>query len=561
MATYTKTCSNNSSYTLRLELSESDVNVSNNTSVITYSMYLDSTGTRFEDWDVTYTLYIGNEVSINTTKNMSMPSTRKQPLLLTSGSKTITHNSDGKKSLSVSCSVSTKTTQSYLPGSASISGQTFTLTTIARKSTLVTKNGRITASIATASTLQVNRQSFSFTHTIKYSLGSVSKTIVTKSSTTSLSWTPPISLYAQMVGKSSEYGTITIETFNGATSLGVNSYPLLMGVYNSVVYNPPSISGLTYQRGSGNSDSTWKSNPNGSDVRISYTATITSGISGNKTASSVKMDDISRYSSTNETSGIKKIYVQDIGITETHSVVVSMSDTIGATSRWTLTISTISVPFDINVDLPGAAYGKVAEKSEALELATNWDLITGKNVFMGGNNITDIEKDIYFQTTEGASKPHNVKIYGGNGGSGTAWGVYDVQNKCSVILYNDAAGTLKLLGSTLADHVVERGTSNGWHYEKWYSGVIKAWRQTTSSNLGATQDGGVNGWYYRIYTTPLPSGMFKTITSAMCNCKWGDGISFASARNVTTTSFEAVYLSNQNGGAGTFWHEVIGTWK
>ena len=111
------------------------------------------------------------------------------------------------------------------------------------------------------------------------------------------------------------------------------------------------------------------------------------------------------------------------------------------------------------------------------------------------------------------------------------------------------------------DYVVERGTSSGWHYEKWNSGVVKAWRQTTSSNLGASQDGGVNGWYYRIYTINLPSGMFKTITSAMCNCKWGSGISFASARNVTTSSFEAVYLSNQNGGAGTFWHEVIGTWK
>ena len=114
---------------------------------------------------------------------------------------------------------------------------------------------------------------------------------------------------------------------------------------------------------------------------------------------------------------------------------------------------------------------------------------------------------------------------------------------------------------TPKDYVVERGTSSSWHYEKWNSGVVKAWKQTTSSNLGVAQDGGVNGWYYRIYTIALPSGMFKTITSAMCNCHWGTGISFASARNVTTTSFEAVYLSNQNGGAGTFWHEVIGTWK
>ena len=42
MATYTKVCSNNSNYTLRLELSESNVDIVSNTSVINYWLYLDS---------------------------------------------------------------------------------------------------------------------------------------------------------------------------------------------------------------------------------------------------------------------------------------------------------------------------------------------------------------------------------------------------------------------------------------------------------------------------------------------------------------------------------------
>lgn len=112
-----------------------------------------------------------------------------------------------------------------------------------------------------------------------------------------------------------------------------------------------------------------------------------------------------------------------------------------------------------------------------------------------------------------------------------------------------------------ADFVVEQGVSSNWHYQKWNSGIIKAWRKTTSSNLGAVQDGGVNGWYYRLYTVSIPNGLLKTVTSAMCNCKWGTGLSFASAQEVTTTAFKAAYFSNQNGGAGTFYHEVTGTWK
>lgn len=108
------------------------------------------------------------------------------------------------------------------------------------------------------------------------------------------------------------------------------------------------------------------------------------------------------------------------------------------------------------------------------------------------------------------------------------------------------------------DYVVGRGTSSSWHYEKWNSGKLELWRQTTSSNLGTT--GQVNGWYYRAYTVALPSGLLKTIQDVQCNCVWGTGVSFASG-SADTANFKAIYFSNQNGGAGTFWHRITGTWK
>ena len=108
------------------------------------------------------------------------------------------------------------------------------------------------------------------------------------------------------------------------------------------------------------------------------------------------------------------------------------------------------------------------------------------------------------------------------------------------------------------DYVVERGTSSSWHYEKWNSGKLELWRQTTSSNMGTT--GQINGWYYRAYTVALPSGLLKTIQDVQCNCVWGTGVSFASC-SADTANFKAIYFSNQNGGAGTFWHRITGTWK
>ena len=111
---------------------------------------------------------------------------------------------------------------------------------------------------------------------------------------------------------------------------------------------------------------------------------------------------------------------------------------------------------------------------------------------------------------------------------------------------------------TPADYVVERGTSSSWHYEKWNSGKLELWRQTTSSNMGTT--GQVGGWYYRAYTIALPSNLLKKIQDVQCNCVWGTGVSFASG-SADTANFKAIYFSNQNGGAGTFWHRITGTWK
>lgn len=90
-------------------------------------------------------------------------------------------------------------------------------------------------------------------------------------------------------------------------------------------------------------------------------------------------------------------------------------------------------------------------------------------VYMGGYKKSDTEKDIYFQTTEGAANPHNVAIYGGNGESKAAWGVYDSKNGRGVIRYDDAAGTLTLLGFTPANITV--GASGS--YLKNFSGTAK----------------------------------------------------------------------------------------
>lgn len=145
------------------------------------------------------------------------------------------------------------------------------------------------------------------------------------------------------------------------------------------------------------------------------------------------------------------------------------TDSLGNTASYEATIPTEKVAFHLKAGGDGAAFGKAAEKSKALELAADWNLHVGRFIYMGGSKATNAEKDIYFQTMDGAANPHNTAIYGGNGESAAAWGVYDAQNKRSVIRYDDAAGTLQLLGFTPAGITISASGS----YLKNFSGTAK----------------------------------------------------------------------------------------
>lgn len=113
------------------------------------------------------------------------------------------------------------------------------------------------------------------------------------------------------------------------------------------------------------------------------------------------------------------------------------------------------------------------DKTKALQVGLDAyfdkSIYADRFVYMGGYKKSDTEKDIYFQTTDGAANPHNVGVYGGNGGSTAAWGVYDAQNSRSVIRYDDVAGTLTLLGLGPTNLTIGASGSN----LKGFSGMAK----------------------------------------------------------------------------------------
>ena len=215
--------------TLKFSWEVTSQSIANNTTTISWKLQLiaDSSGridsSASKNWSVTVN---GTKYSGTNTVGISNNATKT----LASNTTTISHNSNGTKTFSYSFSQEFDITFSGTSiGTKSGSGSG-TLPTIARKSSLTASNG----TLGTAQTLTVSRYDSSFTHTITYKCGTATGTISTKSSSTSVSWTPPLSLASQNTTGTSVSVVLTIETFTGDTSIGTNAKTITCAIPASV---------------------------------------------------------------------------------------------------------------------------------------------------------------------------------------------------------------------------------------------------------------------------------------------------------------------------------------
>lgn len=213
---------------LSFGVSESDVNIANNTSVVTINVYANWNRYHWNGYNQPGTIYIDG-----TAYGFAHPFNTGQS---TSGScwigvasKTIAHNSDGSKSISYSASYDTGTSQGTVSNSGSVA-----LTTIPRVSDISCNKQSIDANGSTTMTVTTTKKSSSFTDVIKFKLGSREMTI-----TSGTAFSIPLAWCDQMPSATSLVGYAEVETFKGSTSLGTNTVNVTVNVPSSVV---PTIS-------------------------------------------------------------------------------------------------------------------------------------------------------------------------------------------------------------------------------------------------------------------------------------------------------------------------------
>lgn len=222
--------------TMNATLTQNSQNIAKNTSSVTLKVTVTTTYGSYNHNGASGTVkFSGNYTgTFNFTATFDLTSTTT----IYTKTFTVTHSANGTAKVTAAITFDTDVSSGVLTKTVSK-----TLTTIPRASTPSFEGSTIGSEI----TIDTNRKSSSFTHTLSYSIGSASGTIAS-SVGASTTWTPPMSLCNQITGAASGDCEITCKTYSGSTLIGTKTAKLSLKVPDSVV---PTLSGITLADGSG----------------------------------------------------------------------------------------------------------------------------------------------------------------------------------------------------------------------------------------------------------------------------------------------------------------------
>lgn len=162
----------------------------------------------------------------------------------------------------------------------------------------------------------------------------------------------------------------------------------------------------------------------------------------------------------------------------------------------------------------------------------------------------------WLQTTEASdlkSKPGKIAVLDGSG-----W-----------VYYRTPAELASDIGVVApADYIVEKGTSNGWQYRKWNSGVAECWRDLSVSGKACST--AVGSWYR---TAPLSVGAYPFTFTAAPNLQiqfetfagtgglvWSTGTA-GSTPKTRPANIYIIRMASAASITGTVHYYAIGKWK
>ena len=212
---------NDRGYRIRLWIDQVSQDKVANTSQVRFQLALLNTTTTFAQYQCNaYIEFEGQRLNWSGSPSMLG---WYQTIPLIDQTVTINHDSDGKKTFSVSAQFNGS--GGWSPRTLTISGISFTLTDIPRLSSVSVDAGTIGSSV----TININRQSSSFKHTVRYAWANKSGTIASNVDT-STAWTIPLDFANDIPNSETGTGTIYVDTYSEGTMIGTQSATLIASV-------------------------------------------------------------------------------------------------------------------------------------------------------------------------------------------------------------------------------------------------------------------------------------------------------------------------------------------
>ena len=225
LQTKTFTKAGDKGYGLKLVLTENSTSVTANTSSVSYSFYITRGSTGFYasqtfSWNITIG---GQTIAISNFKFQISTSDPAQQFIK-SGTVTVAHNSDGKKTMSFSVSTPDASwiSSTYGPTAMSMTGE-WALTTIPRASTVIMSSASV--NIEDLVIIGIYSNSSTFTHKLVYTCGTIIDEVLYDNlpgNTQNYAWTIPTKIYQQIPNAKSIQCTVTCYTYSGGVEIGTS---------------------------------------------------------------------------------------------------------------------------------------------------------------------------------------------------------------------------------------------------------------------------------------------------------------------------------------------------
>lgn len=161
--------------------------------------------------------------------------------------------------------------------------------------------------------------------------------------------------------------TVTATDSRGRTNSNSSTVTFL-------AYTNPALTTFDAERGT-YAGGSWTSDKTGPHIRVTAVPSVALSGQGNTGTVTVKIG----ATNPDATSG-NYYYFTSTNETTSYSVTGTITDSVGNTTTRALTVPTIEVPVNINVDLPGVGFGMIAQNAHKVEIASNWSFASnGKN--------------------------------------------------------------------------------------------------------------------------------------------------------------------------------------